>query len=101
MGYLYNVYGVTNATNPTPTLFFNVGAGQAFYWSDTEFAPSTADFAWGYNFGNANQGWGNKISGVSAWAVRDGDVGAVPLPGGVWLLGTAMAFLMPRFRHRL
>ncbi len=35
------------------------------------------------------------------WAVRDGDVAAVPLPGAVWLFGAGLAGLLGYGRRRL
>jgi len=53
-----------------------------FYWSGTEF---DSDFAYGVFFGGGTQNLGNKLTGdesgeLSAWAVRPGDVAAVPEP---------------------
>ncbi len=82
-------YGVTNA-GPFQDL-------QSFlYWSGTVPAPYS-DYAWyfGTNFGA--QGGGGKGHDFYAWAVRPGDVAAVPEPsewalmmaGGLGLVGVA------------
>ena len=64
------------------------------YWSGTEYSPSTQDRAWMFAFGG---GWQYHFlwqSNFYAWAVRDGDVDAVPIPGAVWLLGSGLVCLM-------
>lgn len=62
------------------------------YWSGTEYAPATSK-AWAFNFGNNNQGYSNKSGMFFAWAVRPGDIAAVPVPGAVWLFGGALTLL--------
>ena len=71
------------------------------YWSGTEYSPGT-DGAWFFLFGYGDQyGVGKHNSGY-ALAVLPGDVSAVPIPGAVWLLGSAMAGLgwLKRSRRR-
>jgi len=65
------------------------------YWSGTEYAPDTDD-AWLFYTGNGFQGLGDKTAEVYAWAVRPGDVAAVPEPemyalllAGLGLVGVA------------
>lgn len=62
------------------------------YWSGTEYAPNTS-LAWHFFFYDGGQGFNNKTNGVYAWAVRPGDIAAVPVPGAVWLFGGALALL--------
>lgn len=58
---------------------------QDTYWSGTAF--STVDtFAWDLPFTTGLQALALKSSAFSAWAVHDGDIGAVPLPGTLPLL---------------
>ena len=97
MGNLYNVEGVMSAS---PGLFSAVQ--EATYWSSTEYAPDT------------NRAWRNlftqSLSGIQdtlvksdqgfAWAVRDGDVAAVPIPAAFWLFGSALG-LMGWMRRRV
>ena len=63
------------------------------YWSGSEYAPVPLN-AWGFVTGNGYQSYGSKDSQLYAWAVRPGDVAAVPVPGAFWLFGSAMVGLM-------
>jgi hypothetical protein len=63
---------------------------QADYWSGTEFGPNNA---WVFGFDKGEQSDNQKILGFSGWAVRSGDVGAVPIPAAVWLFGSALGLL--------
>lgn len=69
------------------------------YWSGTEYAPDTSR-AWGFNMSRGWQSWENKTGvpynnqsppspngtyGAYAWAVRSGNVNAVPEPATAWL----------------
>lgn len=70
-------------------LFTNI---QANYWTATEFAPEP-DSAWAFGIASGgSQGYGNKVTSYSAWAVHDGDIGAsvVPVPAAVWLFGSGL-----------
>ncbi len=69
------------------------------YWSGTEYAPATSN-AWDFNFNRGNQGHGGKSDGLYAWAVRPGDIAAVPGPGTVWLLGSGLILLGRSVRRR-
>ncbi|MCC6201677.1 MAG: VPLPA-CTERM sorting domain-containing protein [Gammaproteobacteria bacterium] len=85
-------WGLTN-TGP----FSNVQSD--FYWSALEYAPSTGD-AWNFYFNYGVQRANGNDYGLFAWAVRPGDVAPVPVPGGVWLLGSALAGLGALRRRR-
>ena len=71
------------------------------YWSSTgeAFNPGRV---YDFHFGYGNQ-WTSDMGYTGyAWAVRDGDVAAVPEPGSLFLLGTGlsgMAFLRKRARR--
>jgi hypothetical protein len=86
LGHLfYNEFGLTQGqgvsslfggTNANFNLFINVQA--SIYWSGAEYAPLTAS-AWYFNTNTGIQSAGNKQNGLYyGWAVRDGDVVAVP-----------------------
>ncbi|WP_445372372.1 hypothetical protein ACH518_06945 [Methylomonas sp. HW2-6] len=73
------------------------------YWSGNE-VPSRTDEAWFFPTTiGMQQTWykNNLASSMYAWAVRDGDVAAVPLPGAVWLFGAGLAGLLGNGRRRL
>ncbi len=63
------------------------------YWTSTEFSTPVADkWAYYFYFGSGYQGTEMKsyIFPSCAWAVRDGDVASVPVPGAVWLMGSGL-----------
>jgi hypothetical protein len=62
---------IATTHNASYSLFSNVQA--SFYWSGTEYAPSTSN-AWLFGFVNGNQGNPNKGNFHYAWAVRPGDI---------------------------
>jgi len=49
---------------------------------------------------DSNPALNSKDIRIFAWAVHDGDVAAVPLPGAVWLLGSALLGLAGAIRRR-
>ncbi|MCJ7603491.1 MAG: DUF1566 domain-containing protein [Desulfobulbaceae bacterium] len=71
------------------------------YWSGTLNAvgmPSPVN-AWVFYFSDGEQLMGAKVGNrFFAWAVRDGDVAAVPIPGTVWLFGSGLASLIAIIR---
>ena len=92
----YNQLGGVSSTSIATThnanynLFTNVQ--NAVYWSGSEYASGQYD-AWNFNTRNGNQRNFSKDSQYYAWAVRPGDVAAVPVPGAFWLFGSAMVAL--------
>lgn len=60
------------------------------YWSGTTYAPDTSQ-AWVFNFDQGSQDFQSKSnSDIYAWAVRSGDIAAVPVPAVAWLFGLAL-----------
>lgn len=82
---------ITTTHNTNYNLLQNVWP--YFYWSGTEYAPNTGA-AWGFDTGYGWQGPYNKISEGYVWAVRPGDVAAVPAPTAVWLFGSGLLGLI-------
>ncbi len=60
------------------------------YWSGTEYALGTS-LAWLFITSSGYQGDGFKSDAYFAWAVRDGDVAAVPEPATFALMGLGLA----------
>ena len=63
------------------------------YWSGSEYAPYPPN-AWYFDTHLGSQVNDFKSYQLYAWAVRPGDVAAVPVPGAFWLFGSAMVGLM-------
>jgi hypothetical protein len=61
------------------------------YWSGTEFGSGGA---WDFSFIRGSRGGSGKGSGSYGWAVRSGDVSAVPVPAAVWLFGSGLIGLI-------
>ena len=77
-------------TNGNYNLFTNVQS--SVYWSGSEYAPFPG-YAWVFFTYNGSQDLINKDGQFYAWAVRPGDVAAVPVPGAFWLFGSGLVAL--------
>ena len=76
---------ITSSTSSYLALFTNVK--DSTYWTGTEYASRPSD-AWGFDTSGGIQNFPYKgYDFYYAWAVRDGDVGSVPEPGILGLLG--------------
>jgi hypothetical protein len=82
---------------PGPTPFFPNLVYHGSYWSGTMFTVygSGNPTAWVFNFHFGYQFVDHTSEPyMHAWAVRDGDVAAVPIPAAVWLLGSGLLGLV-------
>lgn len=78
------------------------------YWSGSDFtlfpsiiAPFPSNrYAWSFDTFDGGQGFNDKSSQYSAWAVHPGDVSAVPVPGAVWLFGSGLIGLLSFNRRK-
>ena len=68
------------------------------YFSSTE--DSSTD-AWRFRFGTGSQFAVDKDFNLYGWAVRDGDVAAVPVPAAVWLFGSGLLGLVSVARRKV
>ena len=83
---------IANSHNNNYTYQF-INVQSAEYWSGSERSDLSA-FAWLFNFDKGFQTNYTKGLQYYAWAVRPGDVAAVPVPGAFWLFGSAIVGLM-------
>lgn len=82
-------WGLTN-TGP----FSNVQSSG--YWSGSTFVSTP----WFFDFGNGSQSINGQPIIYFAWAVRSGDVSAVPVPAAVWLFGSGLMGLLGIARRK-
>ena len=61
-------------------------------WSGVD-APNT-NFTWVFYTDSGRQSYHIKNYGLYGWAVRSGDVSAVPVPAAVWLFGSGLIGLL-------
>ena len=99
----YNVLGGTagqsilDSNNGNLAFFGNVQS--AYYWSGTDGSVfGITNEGWNFSFGDGAQGCCN--GGKYAWAVQNGNVGAVPIPAAAWLFGSALLGLMGVARRK-
>jgi len=69
------------------------------YWSGTEYAPDP-DTVWVLVTSSGRQLGGGKVDQYFGWAVRDGQVTAVPAPAAAWLMGSALLGLLGLGRRK-
>lgn len=96
MGHLYNASGITSET---PGPFTNVPPRPHGHWSETEFEPAPAS-AWAFSFGSGGQGAFEKDALGRAWAVRSGDVAAVPVPPAALLALAPLGVVVASRRNK-
>jgi len=98
----YNTTGATQANFGVfgnGTLFGQAKVGlvnnlQSYsYWSGAEVPPGSS-YSWAFSTFNGGQFEFFKDVQFYAWAVRSGDVAAVPVPGALWLFGSGLIGLL-------
>ncbi len=82
---------ILSSVSPDLALFDNIDGD--VYLSGTAYAPSWGSGAWAFIVSNGFQGVVYVGYEFSAWAVRPGDVAAVPEPASGMLVGLALAGL--------
>ena len=86
-------YGIID-TGPVKNLQSNA------YWSATAYAPVPSWGAWHFSFGHGYQGLGYWEDELQVWAVRSGDVAAVPEPETYALFLAGLAVMGGVLRRR-
>lgn len=79
--------------NTDYALFSNVNSSLV-YWSGTEYTGDPAARAWFFTAFIGYQNHNTKDTPFYAWAVRPGDVSAVPVPGAIWLFSSGLLGLL-------
>jgi hypothetical protein len=92
----YNTSGlVTGCSQTYPYCLTNTGPFSNLrpynYWSGT--AALNTCCAWRFDFGSGYQNSTLKTFEANAWAVRDGDIGLVPMPAAAWFFGSALGLM--------
>ncbi len=88
---------IASTHNTNYNLFQNVQSD--VYWSGTEYWALTS-LAWSFYFDTGLQDATPKGTSFYAWAVRPGDVAAVPVPAAAWLFGSGLVGLFGLARRR-
>jgi hypothetical protein len=89
---------ITTTHNANYNLFTNIQS--AVYWSGTGYAPGP-NVAWVFSTINGDQVYAGLVdSRTYSWAVRSGDVAAVPEPGVMGLFGVGALALVGVRRRR-
>jgi hypothetical protein len=80
---------ISTIHNANYNLFTHVQS--SLYWSASEFGAYSA---WVFTTNGGGQAVDLKSAQLFSWAVRPGDVAAVPVPGAAWLFGSSLIGLV-------
>jgi len=100
----YNVLGgvahisISATHNANYDLFSNIQS--SVYWTSTESVYHSSNYYYAFISSDNHQGIGYSPHAHHAWAVYDGDIGAVPVPGAVWLFGSGLIGLIGFARRK-
>jgi hypothetical protein len=89
---------ITTTHNSNYDLFQNINDTR-YYWTGTVL-PEDNGLAWIFWFYDGSQAAGDTVNRYYAWAVHDGDIGAVPIPAAFWLFGSGLLGLMGVARRK-
>ena len=89
---------ITTTHNSNYDLFRNI-YDTRYYWTGTVL-PEDNGLAWIFWFFDGSQTDGDTVNRYYAWAVHDGDIGAVPIPAAFWLFGSGLLGLMGVARRK-
>jgi hypothetical protein len=89
---------ITFTHNANYSLFNNIQSNA--YWSGTEYLLDVTQ-VWIFLFNDGDLNSDFKDFQYAAWAVRSGDVAAVPVPGAVWLFGSGLLGLIGVARRKV
>lgn len=79
--------------------FTNLDTRSPGWWADA-IGPNRNDIFWNFSPKLGAQSSLNSFNNQRVWAVRDGDISAVPLPSAVWLLMSSLIGLIGFSRKR-
>jgi hypothetical protein len=77
-----------------------VNMSDSDYWTGIDLAPDYSDSAMAFDFHTGEKVTSGKRNWSYVWAVRDGDVAAVPTPDTIWLFGSGLLGLIGVSRRK-